>query len=183
LTGTAAAERLEGRGGNDTIIGGGGEDNLRGDSGDDTIIVTDGNYYRADGGSGQDTLRIEGGGQQIDFTMSDAPQTMNFENFDLGTGDGSTEVTVDEQNILYVSSEANAAIAGVLGNGDNAVLIDGDASDIVNLGSSGDIAGGSWILDAGDTATYAGYDVYHYTDSSSTFARLVIDDDVQVVVV
>lgn len=182
ITGTTAAEKFQGQDGNDTIIGGGGEDNLYGDGGNDTIVVTDGNYYRADGGDGQDTLVVEGGGQQIDFTLSDAPETWNFENFDLGTGDGSTEVTANEQNVLDVTDEANTAIAAVLGNGDSALLVDGDASDIVNLESSGDISGGSWILDSGDSTTYSGYDVYHYTDSSSTFARIVIDEDIQVVV-
>ena len=77
LKGTAAAENLRGRGGNDVIkgkggddcafggpggdkiVGGSGKDVLRGGGRNDRIYATDGEVDRIDCGPGQDTVRMD----------------------------------------------------------------------------------------------------------------------------
>ena len=65
-----------------------------------------------------------------------------------------------------------------MGDGSNAILIDGDGDDIVDLKNTGQIAGGKWSLHSSDSTAYADYNVYHYSDGASVFARLVVDEDV-----
>ncbi|MFD0915109.1 choice-of-anchor C family protein [Pseudahrensia aquimaris] len=182
LTGTTADERLDGRNGNDVITGGGGRDVLQGGNGDDTITVPDFNYEEVSGGLGQDTLVIEGGGQVIDFTqldqLMDAPKTSGFEYFDLGLGDGTTEITIDEQSVINVSNESNSQLSDFLSGGAEAVLIDGDGSDIVNLEISGEITGASWQFD--DAAGITDYRLYVFTDGATDFAYAAIDEDIVV---
>ena len=180
MLGTMAAERFDGRDGNDVLEGGGGLDDFFGNNDDDTVIVADLDFNYADGGSGQDSLVFQGGGQTIDFTLNSGPDTVSFERIDLGTGDGITTLIGNEQNIIDASDEANAAIAAVLGNGDDALLIDGDLNDFLNLQSTGDILGGGWQLDVTDSGNYAGYNVYDYTAGLTTFARVAVDEDIAV---
>ena len=188
ISGTAVANKLQGKGGSDTLIGGGGFDILEGQDGDDTLFVPDINFEKVDGGAGQDTLVISGGGQLIDFTDLLETEISEIENFDLGISDGVTEVTFDEFNVIRVSEEANTTIGTALSiSGHDSILVDGDASDIVNLAQSGDITGASWQLNGAETTTFdltqPGYSVYVYSDGMSTFARAVIDDDVTVNVI
>ncbi|NKB54327.1 MAG: hypothetical protein GKR97_19310 [Rhizobiaceae bacterium] len=181
MLGTTAAERFDGRDGNDVLEGGGGLDDYFGDNDDDTVIVTDLDFNYADGGSGQDSLVFQGGGQTLNFTLNSGPDTVSFERIDLGTADGSTTLIGHEQNIIDASDEANTAIAAILGNGDDALLIDGDGSDFLNLQNSGIIPSSNWQLDATDSGSYAGYNVYDYTDGLTTFARVVVDEDIAVI--
>jgi len=95
MFGTIANERFEGQGGDDGLQGG-GLDEYYGNDGDDTVTVSALDYALADGGDGQDTLVFAGGGQIIDFTMDEYPETTSFERIDLGSSDGITTLVVDE---------------------------------------------------------------------------------------
>ena len=68
LTGTAAAETFVGGTGNDTMIGKGGADAFQGGAGDDTMRVSTLDFLLADGGSGSDTLELDGSGLHLDLT-------------------------------------------------------------------------------------------------------------------
>ena len=95
MFGTIANERFEGQGGDDGLQGG-GLDEYYGNDGADTVTVSALDYALADGGDGQDTLVFAGGGQIIDFTMDEYPETTSFERIDLGSSDGITTLVVDE---------------------------------------------------------------------------------------
>ncbi len=63
LTGTTAKDYLIGGIGNDILTGKGGADVFHGGAGNDEIHVSDDNFALVDGGSGQDTLSLDFGGQ------------------------------------------------------------------------------------------------------------------------
>ena len=98
-----------------------------------------------------------------------------------GLGDG-TILRGNELNLFDLSDEINQAVETTLGvgTGTNALLIYGDADDSVFLENTGSIAGASWVLDGAESTTYAGYNVYQYTDGGTVFARVVVDDDIPV---
>ncbi|MGR0187650.1 Calx-beta domain-containing protein [Azospirillum aestuarii] len=74
LTGTSAADILEGDGGPDTISGGDGNDTLRGFAGNDSLSGGDGDDT-LDGGTGNDTLT---GGLGNDTFLISKPATMGY---------------------------------------------------------------------------------------------------------
>jgi hypothetical protein len=52
----------------DTLIGKGGADAFRGGAGDDVVRVASVDFHVADGGSGTDTLALNGSGLNLDLT-------------------------------------------------------------------------------------------------------------------
>lgn len=195
LTGTSAANRLQGRGGEDSILGGGGADTLEGGDGDDSLFVPDTGFSKVDGGAGNDLLGILGGGQVLDFTSLDDGSINSVELLSLGVEDSDasgtgTEITLDELNIISFSETFNPLVDSLdddplgssgtrLALSDEALVITGDEDDTVNLAHSGDHAGASWQLAGNDN----GFDVYNYSDASTTIASVAIIDEVEVNVV
>jgi len=55
-----------------TLTGGGGADAFHAGAGDDRIVVSDTAFFRADGGTGADTLALAGGGLNLDLSDSTA---------------------------------------------------------------------------------------------------------------
>jgi Ca2+-binding RTX toxin-like protein len=117
LTGSAVAETLVGGAGNDTLIGNGGADVLYGGAGDDVFVlnadnvaklalgVTDGRLARIDGGSGIDTLRLDGENILLDLTAianqggstpGSSSRIESIERIDI-TGSGDNTLTVGLQ--------------------------------------------------------------------------------------
>jgi hypothetical protein len=75
LIGTAAADSIVAGQGNDTLIGNGGSDILYAGAGDDVIAISDLNFNRIKGGSGTDTLRVDGSGMFFDLrAIANPPQ-------------------------------------------------------------------------------------------------------------
>jgi hypothetical protein len=122
--GSAALDVLIGGRGNDILVSDGGPDVLRGGAGDDILAVSDVNFHstrRLVGGSGTDTLRLDGGGLTLDLTAVADNRIVDVEKIDI-TGSGADTLTLNALEVLNISSHSNSLI--VLRN-DN---------DIVNKG-------------------------------------------------
>ncbi|WP_395023057.1 FG-GAP-like repeat-containing protein [Dongia sp.] len=171
LTGTAAADLIAGGDGNDTIFGGGGRDSLQPGTGNDEIHVADRTFFRADGGSGADTLHLDFAGA-IDFGNLDA----NAATSDRGKISGIETIDVDNgQNnglSLHLADvldiDANNSNVGGVATLDNVLKIDGNVGDTLQL-----FAADGWS--AADKGALAGYAVYTHVN-----VKIAIDTDVVV---
>ncbi|MCZ6592647.1 MAG: integrin alpha, partial [Alphaproteobacteria bacterium] len=163
LTGTIDADVMVAGQGDDTVNGGGGEDVLIGASGDDLLSIGDTNFARIDGGTGYDTVALDGAGESLDLTLLGSSEIEGVEAFDL-SGSGDNELILNAQDVLQLSDETNDL--HVFGDGGDSVTLEGDFA-----------AAGQEIID-GTT-----FDVYV---SASTEARVLtetVDVNVTLVVV
>ncbi|MDH1263528.1 Ig-like domain-containing protein [Pseudomonas sp. GD03944] len=116
MSGTAtAAERILTGGGNDLILNIGSGDRVETGTGNDTIQIKASNFFSIDGGSGFDTLLLDGG-IDINFTAPGVGTVTNIERLDLGTGDSGSVVTLtsakvdemtDANNVLQITGDSN----------------------------------------------------------------------------
>jgi Ca2+-binding RTX toxin-like protein len=165
LTGSAAAETFVGGTGNDTMIGNGGADAFQGGAGNDTMRVSTLDFFLADGGSGSDTLELDGSGLHLDLTALADNRTRSIERIDIG-GTGTNTLTLSVRDVLNLSDESNE------------LVVLGDAGDVVNRGAGwtaastgGTNGNGTSIID-GET-----YQIY-----AAGQAALLVDTDVSVAV-
>jgi len=106
LTGSILSDRIVGGSGDDALLGNGGIDVLRGGQGNDSISVLDATFTRIDGGTGSDTLRVDGAGIQLNLrTMSDHRIT-GIEQIDL-TGVGNNSLLLSVRDVLALSDTSN----------------------------------------------------------------------------
>ncbi|WP_434620089.1 Hint domain-containing protein [Tabrizicola sp. M-4] len=127
LSGAAGNDTIYGGAGNDVLSGGAGNDSVFGDAGDDRFLVATGS--QADsifGGTGNDT---------IDFTAATVGANLNF----TGTGTGT-------QNLVGVAGVAFTGIEAVDGSNFNDTLFGGSSGGAVTIAGNGGadtIQGGS----------------------------------------
>ena len=157
LTGTAGADSLVGAQGDDVLEGAGGADVLYGGSGDDILAVGDIDFSRIDGGSGTDTLRLDGAGRTLDLTAVGDAAINGIERLDL-TGSGDNSVTLAITDLLKLSDESNT------------LFVAGDAGDQVTLT-------GDWRFDGSETVDGAIYNVFSV---DGVQAAIYVEDDVVV---
>ena len=149
LTGTAANDVLVGGLGNDRLIGGGGVDVLYGGAGND-ILSYGAAARRIDGGSGRDTLRIDGNGANLDLSN----RLREFELIDI-TGTGNNSLTFTRLDVLNLSDTTNQ------------LIVNGNRGDRVTSTSQG------WAF-AGTTTV----DSILYRQYNSGAATLLVDTDI-----
>jgi Ca2+-binding RTX toxin-like protein len=161
LTGSAAAETFVGGTGNDLLIGKRGADAFQGGGGDDVVRVSTLDFHVTDGGSGSDTLELDGAGLDLDLIALADSRTRSIERIDIG-GTGSNTLTLSVLDVLNLSDESNE------------LLVLGDAGDVVNRGAGWTTAasGGS---NGDGTSTIDGQTYQVYTAGQAT---LLIDTDI-----
>ncbi|WP_052700425.1 FG-GAP-like repeat-containing protein [Methylocucumis oryzae] len=207
LIGSSSSETLVADAGDDTLIGNGGADILYGGSGDDAFVltednfialtsgVTDNQYARIDGGSGLDTLVLDGSGVRIDLTAianqsavtpSSTSRLESIERVDI-TGSGPNSLTLSVHDVIdmagmnsvnnangWLDDSYDLAAGGA--NGANPerrhqLIIDGDNDDVL------DLIDNDWHFVGTVSYNSATYKVYNHDDSA---AQLIVNNAVTV---
>jgi Ca2+-binding RTX toxin-like protein len=132
-TGTSGNNTLIGSAGNDTLTGAGGADSIRAGAGDDTIGVSDALFSRVSGGRGEDTLRIDGAGINLNFANIAQNTVTEIERIDL-TGSGNNSLTVSKLDIFDMMETREGGMA--------VLRVTGDAGDATYLSDAGWSASG-----------------------------------------
>ena len=158
--GMAAADNFTGNAGDDSFTAIATNDVVRGGAGDDMISVTALDFAAIDGGTGVDTLVLEGAGLALDLTSPGNAGVDSVELFDL-SGTGANSLVLDAQAVFDVTEEREDGVASL------DVL--GDADDRVDLSGSNFALTGTAVEDG------VTYNVYR--DGN---AQLRIEDGVQV---
>ncbi len=125
LTGTPHDDVLLGAQGDDTLLGNGGVDVLNGGEGDDLLALLDPAFLEGFGtggglmvgGTGSDTLRLDGAGADLDLGAIPDPRFHSIESIDLN-GEGNA-LAVKVLEILNLDDASNTLT--VLGDDSNAV--------------------------------------------------------------
>ena len=171
LVGTAGAQTIDGKGGEDILIGGTG-DTLIGGSGDDLIVYTAG-LASVDGESNSSSNLLQDGNRSdvlsvsgtVDFTAL-ADVFEDIETISMLARDGSagnSTITLNIADVLDMADSGNANPGGDGFGAADALRIDGSAGDVVNLGPDA----GTWLLATGATGTPTGYVAYSHVTSGS----------------
>ncbi|WP_454055963.1 Ig-like domain-containing protein [Cupriavidus sp. Marseille-Q8015] len=138
LTATSAKDLLVGGRGNDTIADIGAADYVNGGDGADTVRLASTNFLAVNGGTGVDTLVMDGHGATLDLKAL-GNRVTGFEIIDLGTNGGNALV-VHEDDVKRMGGTDLVAT-----DGNRQMVVRGDATDSVQLVSG---AGTAWT-DAG----------------------------------
>jgi hypothetical protein len=122
LNGTPGRNTMVGGRGNDTLRGNGGPDILIGGQGNDVLAVTTAGFQRIDGGTGIDTLRLDGREIMLDLTTLPDNRLQSIEVIDI-TGTGKNTLTLNAREVLNLSDLTNT------------LTIRRNVGDVVNRGS------------------------------------------------
>ena len=140
LTGTSLDNIMNGGRGNDILVGNGGADVLRGGQGNDILAVSDLSFKRIVGGTGSDTLRVDGSGVSLNLSAVHDNRILGVEQIDI-TGSGDNTLTLTQQEVLNISDESNI------------LIVRRNLGDVVNRGTG-------WTKGARETVGVEFFDVY-----------------------
>ena len=165
-TGTSGADRLIGGAGDDTLLGMGGTDVLRGGAGDDVLAISDDDFAIIDGGLGTDTLRLDSTTPiTLDLTSIPNNHLDSIEIINLN-GTGSRLVLATDDILSIVGSGAA-----------NTLQIDGNSTDILDLGATAFFDSGDRDIADTDYRIYRPFSLLELDDS----VRLLVASEVGVV--
>jgi ribosomal 50S subunit-recycling heat shock protein len=141
-------------------------DTIHGSSGNDVIHVNTLDFVLIDGGSGTDTLELDGKNLNLDLTALGL-KVQHIDIFDLGTS-GTNSITLDLHEALTVKDAAS-----------DDLLIKGTVGDQVNLTQS---AGGTWSTVGQRTVDGQVFDVYHNSalESGNTLGDVLVQHGLHV---
>lgn len=178
-TGTTGSDRFVGSTGVDVMIGNGGGDSFHAGAGNDTIQLNANNVTSlsvagalVDGGSGFDTLSLDGTGITLNFqSLVTSGKVTDIEKVNL-TGSGNNTLSVTLANVLDL-------------NASHVLLVDGNAGDAIastgqgwlaNNSGSVKVDGTTYTTNASGQVTISGHT---YTDYlSGTLGHLLIETTV-----
>ena len=107
LIGDSSANQLIGGRGADTLIGNGGADVLRGGEGNDVLAISDTSAFKLiNGGTGSDTLRLDGSDKTLNLTSIADNKIQSIENIDLSQS-GNHSVILKLSDVLNISDTSN----------------------------------------------------------------------------
>jgi Ca2+-binding RTX toxin-like protein len=176
ITGGAGNDMLFGQSGNDTLIGGGGfdflfggsendrltggdgDDQVFGESGDDLMIWNPGDDTDLnEGGAGNDTTQVNGGGGAEIFTATANGTRVRFDrldpapfSIDIGTtenlvvnmngGNDEFSATGDLSSLIKVTVDGGAGNDTIRGSNGNDLLLGGTGNDFIDGQQGADVA-------------------------------------------
>ena len=132
----AGLDVLIGGRGDDTLVSDGGPDVLRGGEGDDVLAIPDGDFSgarRLVGGTGTDTLRLDGAGVTLDLPNIADNRLIDIEQIDIA-GSGENRLFVSRGDVLRLSGTSNTLT--VRGDVDDRVVVQSTAwaaQGVVNI--------------------------------------------------
>jgi hypothetical protein len=188
-TGTAAAEIFMGGVGNDTLTGGGGADVFHAGAGKDTITAADLNFRLVDGGSGTDTLVLQGAGQTFDFTTLKDNKITGIEVVDI-TGTGNNILKLGVRDVFNISDTDSFNFSTA--SQSNTLVVNGNTGDTLQLQNfdpdgAGPLPASAWALAAAavglDGSPGGAYNVYDLVNSGSHVASVAVDSHLGILIV
>ena len=180
LVGTSADEHFVAGSGDDILTGNGGADSMIGGAGNDTFVLNADNVAKlasttgavnaqVDGGTGIDTIKLDGAGITLDLTALPSAVIKDVEHFDI-TGSGNNTLKLSLNDVIQHGStnvfDVNAS--AVTPDTKTQLMVTGDAGDTLQLKDL------TTAWSNASSFSYNGhtYDVYNSTTSS---AQLLID--------
>jgi hypothetical protein len=152
LTGASTGETFVSGQGDDIVESGGGADVVRTGAGNDIIVVPNSRFADIDGGSGVDTLALQGGDRALNLAVLADNKVCGVERIDI-TGGGDNRLTLTPRDLFDLSDTTNR------------LKVVGDTGDTVKLR-------GTWD-DGGSNGAF-----YVYTQGAAT---ILVDADIFVV--
>jgi len=164
ISGVGGNDILIGRTGNDLLLGGLGDDEVFGEDGDDRLVWNPGDGTDLnEGGSGVDTIEVNGGGGAETFTTTANGTRVRFDRLapapfalDIGTaehlvlnargGNDSFSATGNLAALIQITVDGGAGNDSLRGSNGNDRLIGGDGNDFVDGQQGADVA----LLGAGN---------------------------------
>jgi hypothetical protein len=143
-----------------------------------SITNTPQNVERIDGGTGIDTIKLDGSGIVVDLTLVKTTTVQNIEKIDL-TGSGDNTLKLNLTDLLQLSDKLNSFNSSNTTSGlgatvaKNQLMIEGDTGDKVTLT---DLT--SWTADA--TNVVANGTTYVAYNHNTSAAQLLIDQQLAV---